>query len=81
MTQVQTCGICDGKGYFRCPICHGKGVARREAHTPSQIFKEEQEAETCHSCQGVGRLLCNVCGGSGKILIDKPGATGFRSLP
>jgi RecJ-like exonuclease len=81
MAQVQTCGICDGKGYFRCPICHGKGVARKEVHTLSEnVFRAEEEVGQCHSCEGTGKLLCKICGGSGKILIEKPSSTGFKNL-
>lgn len=82
MTQVETCGICDGKGYFRCPICHGKGVVKKETHALSQnVFRVDEEADACHSCQGTGKLLCNICGGSGKILIEKPNSTGFKNFP
>ena len=81
MEQVETCGICDGKGYFRCPICHGKGVIKQEMHPLSKnVFKAEGAPAECHSCQGIGKLLCNICGGSGKILIEKPSSTGFKNF-
>lgn len=82
MAQAQTCGICDGKGYFRCPICHGKGLIKKDAHTHDQNeSRVDEEAETCHSCQGIGKLLCNTCGGSGRILIEKPDSTSFKNSP
>lgn len=81
MTQVQTCGICDGKGYYRCPICHGKGSTRKETHSLSQsVFNADQETGVCHSCEGTGKILCKICGGAGKIMIEKPGSTGFKNF-
>jgi hypothetical protein len=83
MARVESCGVCSGKGYVRCPICNGKGKINKGTNTLNlniKVFAVGDEAVDCQSCQGIGRLLCKVCGGAGKILIEKPGSTDLRPV-
>ena len=82
MAQVETCDVCNGKGYVRCPICNGRGKANKETSGFGlNVFQVGGETVECPGCQAVGKLICSVCHGAGKIRTEKSDRGGFQIFP
>lgn len=55
-TREETCGACNGAGWFRCNFCHGTGH-----------IGGPNGWQMCSNCGGTGRERCTQCMGDGKI--------------
>ena len=62
---IDSCVLCNGKGYFHCDVCNDTGFAPCDQCGGSGYTTKP--ASGCWACHGSG--VCYFCGGAGYVLV------------